>query len=96
MADYATRDDIQEAVERLISLMQESFARIDQRFDEFHTQFATHTARLERHDGLLKTGSHWTVRINDWAEKVDTALEKKDKQIAELSERIWKLEKDRG
>jgi hypothetical protein len=34
--------------------------------------------------------------MNDWAEKVDSALEEKDKQIAELAARLAKLEKRNG
>jgi hypothetical protein len=92
MADNATKDDI----ERLVNLMQEGFARIDQRFDEVNARLDTQALRSDRHDALLKTGSRWTGKMNEWAEKVDSALDEKDKQIAELSERIWKLEKDRA
>ena len=33
--------------------------------------------------------------MNTWAEKVDSSLDEKDKQIMELSERIRKLEENR-
>ena len=36
MAEHATKDDI----ERLVNLIRESFARIDDRFDAFHARFA--------------------------------------------------------
>jgi len=39
MAERVTKDDLNVAVERLIDLMQESFARIDQRFDEMNARF---------------------------------------------------------
>jgi hypothetical protein len=52
--------------------------------------------RLERQGALIQTGSRWTARMNDWAEKVDSALEEKDKQIAELAARLAKLEKRNG
>jgi hypothetical protein len=52
----------------------------------------TQAARLDRHSALLQTGSRWTNRMNQWAEKVDAALEVKDKQIAQLSEPVRKLE----
>ena len=50
---------------------------------------------LERHAGLLQTGSRWTNRMNEWAEKIDSNLAKKDKFLAELAERVRKLEEGR-
>ncbi len=37
----------------------------------------------------------WSKRMDDWAEKVDLALDAKDRQIAELTERIRRLEEKR-
>ena len=34
----------------------------------------------------------WTNRTNEWAEKVDAALETKDREISELRERLTRLE----
>ncbi len=34
--------------------------------------------------------------MNEWAEKMDEAMEEKDKQISALTERIEKLENGRG
>jgi len=45
---------------------------------------------------LIQTGSRWTARMNDWSEKIDAALEQKDKEIAALVERIEKLERNKG
>jgi hypothetical protein len=60
------------------------------------TRFDTQAARLERQGALIQTGSRWTGRMNDWSEKVDAALEQKDKQIAALVERIEKLERNKS
>ena len=85
-------------LERLIVDMKESLEReihafrdeTRARFTEVTTRFDTQAARLERHAALLQTGSRWTARMNDWAEKIDTALETKDREIAELRARLEK------
>jgi hypothetical protein len=51
------REELHSAVERLIALMQDSFGRIDQRFDEFTAHMDTQATRLDRHDGVLHSGS---------------------------------------
>jgi hypothetical protein len=48
---------------------------------------------MQRHAGLWQTGARWSRRIDDWAEKVDAALETKDREIAELRERLLRLER---
>lgn len=90
------RNAIGQSQERLIALIQSSFDRIDQQFHEVTTRFDTQAARMERHAVLLQTGSRQISKINDWADKVDAALDKKDQQIAELWERLRKLEKGNG
>jgi len=80
-------------LERLIVDMKESLEReMRAGFAELKTRFDNQAARLERHAALLQTGSRWTSRMNDWAEKIDTALETKDREIAELRGRLAKLE----
>jgi hypothetical protein len=89
--------DVKESLEREIrglidgqhslqSEMREGFAQINTRFD-------TQAARLDRHAGLWQTGSRWSSRMDAWAEKVDGALEAKDREIAELRERLIRLER---
>jgi hypothetical protein len=70
--------------------------RMDRRFDGINARFDTQAARLDRHAGLLQTGSRWTNRMNEWAEKIDVNLDQKDKFIAELSDRVRKLEESRN
>jgi hypothetical protein len=85
--------DVKESLERelkgeigsLRQEMREGFAQINTRFD-------TQAIRLDRHAALWQTGRRWSARMDDWAEKVDTALETKDREIKELRERIQKLE----
>ena len=81
--------DVKESLEREIvssrQTMQEGFAQVIVRFD-------TQAARLDRQGALLQTGSRWSARMNDWAEKIDAALEAKDREIAELRQRLSALE----
>jgi hypothetical protein len=74
--------DLKESLERE---MRAGFAQLNTRFD-------TQAARLDRQGGLLQTGSRWTARTNEWTEKIDAALEIKDREINELRERITRLE----
>lgn len=52
--------------------------------------------RLDRQAGLWQTGARWSRRMDDWAEKVDRALESKDREIGELRERLARLERKAG
>ena len=78
--------DVKESLEREIH-------RVGDKIDQLNTRFDTQAARLERHAGLWQTGARWSSRMDAWAEKVDGALEAKDREIAELRERLIKLER---
>jgi hypothetical protein len=81
-------------IERLITDMKESLEReIREGFSQVTTRFDTQAARLERHGALLQTGSRWTNRMNAWAEKIDAAMEARDREIAELRARLERLER---
>lgn len=69
--------------------MHEGLAAINTRFD-------TQAARMERQGALLQAGSRWSTRKNGWAEKVDAALEEKDREVADLRERVKRLEDKQG
>jgi hypothetical protein len=84
--------DIKESLERDIRNLDE---KMRQEFKQLNTRFDTQATRLERHAALLQTGSRCTHRMNGWAERVDAALEEKDRQILDLTERIRKLENGR-
>ena len=87
-------------IERLLIDIKESLERdihgLHKRFDEIGARFDAQAVRLDRHAALLQTGSRWTNRMNEWAEKVDSAFEARDRLIADLSERIRRLEADRA
>ena len=74
--------DVKESLKRTI---REGFAQVTTRFD-------TQAARLERHSANWQTGRRWSAKMDDWAEKIDAALEAKDREIAELRKRLSEIE----
>lgn len=82
--------DVKESLERELSTLR---TEIRDGFAGINTRFDTQAARLERHAGLWQAGTRWSSRMDAWAEKVDSALEAKDKEIAELRERLLRLER---
>jgi hypothetical protein len=81
--------DFKKSLERQIGGLEQE---IRAGFAQVNTRFDTQAARLDRQGALLQTGSRWSARMNDWAEKVDISLEAKDRQIAELRMRLDRLE----
>src|SRR6266508_878333 len=76
-------------IERLLMDVKESLeSEMKSGFAQILTRFDTQAGRLDRQGALLQTGSRWSARMNDWAEKVDAALEAKDREIAELRARL--------
>ena len=45
---------------------------------------------------MMRAANVWLSRMTDWSEKIDSQLEAKDKQIADLTRRIERLEKGSG
>ena len=78
--------DVKESLERE---MRAGFAQLTTRFD-------TQAARLDRQGANWQTGRRWSARMDDWAEKIDAALEAKDREIAELHKRLERLEHPEG
>jgi len=75
----------------LITAVKESLER-----EIRNARFDAGGIRLDCHAVLWQTGSRWNSRRDVWAEKIDSPLETKGREIAELRERIAKLEKQRG
>jgi|SRR5450432_2059743 len=82
-------ENMKESLEREIGVVREEmkggFAQVTSRFD-------TQSARMDRHAGYWQTGRRWSGKMEVWAEKIDTLLEAKDRQIADLRERVERLE----
>lgn len=81
---------------RMVTLLTEVKESLERQmhtgFEEVATRFETQGNRLDRQAALIQTGSRWTNRMNDWAERVDIALDKKDQEISELRDRLKKIE----
>ncbi len=82
--------DLKESLERELAGLRHDF---QQGIGQLNARFDTQAARLERHAGLWQTGARWSSRMDAWAEKVDAALEAKDHEIADLRERLQRLER---
>src|SRR5262249_37874697 len=89
--------DLKESLEREIRQVKDGLAHLkesmDYGFAQINARFDTQAARLDRHAGLWQAGTRWSARMDAWAEKVDGALEAKDREIAELRERLTRLER---
>lgn len=85
--------DMKESLERELATLR---AEVRDGFAQMTSRFDIQAARLDRHAGLWQAGSRWSSRMDAWAEKVDSELEVKDKQIAELRERLLRLERKAG
>ena len=91
--------ELQEVEQRLSKLIEDLVGSLQremrQGFEQVNSRLDTQAARLERQGSLIQTGSRWTARMNEWSEKIDAALESRDRAIAELRDRIERLEKER-
>ena len=83
-----------QGLERLITDFKDSLEReVLEGFAQVTARFDTQATRLDRHAALWQTGRRWSAKMDVWAERIDQAVEAKDREIAELRERLIKLEK---
>ena len=81
-------------LENLMMDLKESLEReMREGFQAMAVRLENQSSRLDRHAALWQTGHRWSGRMDQWAERVDASLEVKDRQIAELRERIERIEK---
>ncbi len=83
------KESLERDLERLERKMDDGFASVNSRLD-------TQATRLDRHAAYWQTGRRWSGRMEEWAEHIDTALEAKDREIADLRSRINRLEARNG
>lgn len=87
---------IKESEKRVVTLItdvKESLEReMNTGFEDMAGRFDAQSNRLDRQAALIQTGSRWTNRMNDWADNVDQALDRKSQEIADLHKRIDKIE----
>ena len=85
--------DLKDSLERELAGLRHDIQVVQKGVEQLNGRFDTQAARLERHAGLWQTGARWSSRMDAWAEKVDGALEGKDREISELRERLQRLER---
>ena len=69
--------------------MQEMGQRLERKMDQ---GFERLDARLGRHGGLIQGGSKAISRLIVWSERVDETIRVRDREIAEIRERLKRLE----
>ena len=84
---------MKESLERELAGVRHDIQDLKKEVAQLNGRFDTQATRLERHAGLWQTGARWSSRMDAWAEKVDGALEGKDREMAELRERLLRLER---
>lgn len=82
--------DMKESLEREISSFR---ADVNEAVGQLNKRFDTQASRMDRHAALWQPGARWSRRMDEWAERVDAALEARDREIAELRERVSRLER---
>jgi BMFP domain-containing protein YqiC len=96
MADYG---EVVRLIEGLSNEIQALDAKVEESVRELRQEMRNGFDRLdapvERHGALLHTGSRWTNRMNQWAEKVDRMLVIWDERNERLEQRLRKLESGR-
>lgn len=93
-------DAVAELIRNFGDRLEHRMDRMEHRIDTMQTaieqRFDAQAARLDRHAALWQTGSRWAAKHDEWNEKVDRQLDGQAKLIAELNERIRKLEERNG
>ena len=87
-----TDEDLSRRFDFIAELVSSVAAHIDRRFNALERRFDDQATRLDRQGALLQTGSRWTNRMNQWAEKIDASMEAKNREISELRKRLDRLE----
>jgi len=60
--------------------------------EEMKSGFSRMEARLARQGGIANGGARQVARLIEWSEKVDTIIAERDAEIADLRQRLEKLE----
>jgi hypothetical protein len=92
VADF---DEVVRLIEGLSNEVSELRTEMRAGFERMRITIDRQEMRVERHGALLQTGSRWTNRMNQWAEKVDRMLAVWDERNERLEQRLRKLESGR-
>jgi hypothetical protein len=88
----ATRADIQHLEDLITNLTQSLELELRTGIASVNDKLDGVNARLDRQGGLLRSGQTNLVRLNDWAETIDSLLAKRDKRIDDIDARLRRLE----
>src|SRR5581483_5084468 len=84
---------VKESLEREMS---EVKASLERDIASLHEKFDRQDARLSRHGGMLAGGSRQIARLVEWTENTDDRLAQRDKRLADLENRVQKIENERN
>jgi chromosome segregation ATPase len=76
--------------------MNTRFERVDMRFDAIDARLDRMDVRLSRLDRTVSAGTRQVANLTEWAEKQDQFQADTVRRIAELDERIQKLDRPNG
>jgi hypothetical protein len=85
----------------LIDSLERQFERLERRLERkmddgllsIANRLDKQAAGLDQHAGLWRAGTMWSSRMDAWVEKIDGVLDAKDREIAELRERLARMER---
>jgi|ERR1051326_1541466 exonuclease VII large subunit len=84
--------------EQLIAVIVDAAGSLHTQMQELETRmnlgFERVEARLGRHGGLIQGGSKQITRLVRWSERIDQMMSERDKKIAELEDRLKRLERN--
>ena len=90
-----TPDDMQ-FIERLFrsleSEMREGFAEVRQQFAAVNARLDQTNTRLDRIGGLVNGGARAIAKLVDWSERTDITTADLLRRVADMDERLRKLE----
>jgi septal ring factor EnvC (AmiA/AmiB activator) len=72
--------------------MRREFAEVHRQLAEVTTRLDVQATRLDRIGGLVNGGSRALTRLAEWSEKTDATTEALTKQVADIDQRLRKLE----
>jgi septal ring factor EnvC (AmiA/AmiB activator) len=72
--------------------MRREFAEVHRQLAEVNTRLDMQATRLDRIGGLVNGGGRALARLIEWSEKTDVTTEALAKRVAEMDERLRKLE----
>jgi hypothetical protein len=90
--------ELKELKEQLIAVIVDTAGSLHTQIQELEARmklgFERVEARLGRHGGLIQGGAKQITRLVEWSERADEMMRERDKKIAELDDRLKRLERN--